>query len=173
MPKRSERDEHWDVFDGNPFEDMPVEEMYADLQWGNDPNAVWDFDAPEPMAAIGQLAGIEVEDAIELHDDDGKSPFVAVGQDSNNVYIIPKADSGGPVNVPTFNPRSSSWRNLGEVTQTDYYSDKGGELGYYYHNHEGPYPTLWEHARSGCRVLVPARHRGKRSYAVGKAGIVG
>ncbi len=174
MPKRNdERTEHSEVFDSNPFEDVAVEDMHRELQWGNDPKATWDFDAPEPMAALGDVAGLDIDGEIELYEDDGQSPFIAVGRDSNNVYLVPKAENGGPVNVPKFNPRSAAWRKLGQVRQTDYYSGKGGEDAYYFHEHQGPFPTLWEHARSGCRVMVPATHKGKRSYAVGKAGIVG
>jgi len=173
MPKRSERDDYSEVFDRNPFEGIEAEEMYGEIQWGNDPKATYDFDAPEPMAALGDVAGLDVDGDIELFDDDGQSPFIAVGRDSNNIYLVPKSEGGGPVDVPKFNPRSGSWRKLGRVRQTDYYSGKGGEDAYYYHAHQGPFPTLWEHTKSGCRVMVPAKYKGKRSYAVGKDGIVG
>lgn len=162
-----------DAFDVNPFEDMDPEEMYGALQWDKDPEASWEIEAPEPLVALGELAGLDIEGDMELWQDDGSAPYLAVGRDSNALYVVPKDDDGGPVHdIPEFNPRDPSWRKVGRVSQTDYYSSKGNEPAYYYHEHENPHPTLWEH-ESGVRVLVPATHKGKRSYAVAKEGIVG
>lgn len=172
MPKRSERDSYGDVFEGNPYEGVEPLDMYAELQWDKDPEAVWEIDAPEPLVALGELAGFDFGEDIETWSEED-APFLAVGRDSNRLYVLPKDEDGAPVaRVPRFNPHSPRWRCLGPVSQTDYYSDKGNEPAYYYHEHEDPHPTVWEHD-SGCRVVVPARHKGRRSYAVGKAGIVG
>ncbi len=170
----SDRADYSEVFDGNPFEDFAPIEMFEDLQWGNPVTNEWEFDAPEPMVALGELAGLGYEGKpAELFDDDGTAPFLAVGRDSNDLWVIPKAENGGPVDVPEFDADDPDWREVGEVSQTDYYSGKGGEDGYYYHNHEGPYPVVWEHV-DGCRYIMPAvTNDGMRSYAVGKAGIVG
>ena len=173
MPKRSERELYGDAFEGNPFEGADPLDMYGELQWDKDPEAVWEVDAPEPIVAIGDLAGFEWDDdELELdHEDD--APFLAVGRDSNVLYVVPKDNDGAPLEtIPEFNPRSSAWRRVGRVKQTDYYSNKGNEAAYYYHEHENPHPVVWEH-ESGVRVLVPSRHKGKRSYAVAKEGIVG
>lgn len=173
MPKRSERDEFGDAFERNPFEDLDPLEMYGELQWDKDPEAVWEVEAPEPLVAIGDLAGLDWGGGeLELWDEDN-APFLAVGRDSNALYVVPKDSSGAPLErIPDFDARDPAWRKLGVVHQTDYYSSKGDEDGYYYHNHEAPYPSVWEHD-SGVRVVVPAKHKGKRSYAVGKAGIIG
>ena len=174
MPKRSERELYGDAFEGNPFEGADPLDMYGELQWDKDPEAVWEVDAPEPIVAIGDLAGFVWDDDDELelyHEDD--APFLAVGRDSNVLYVVPKDNDGAPLEtIPEFNPRSSAWRRVGRVKQTDYYSNKGNEAAYYYHEHENPHPVVWEH-ESGVRVLVPSRHKGKRSYAVAKEGIVG
>lgn len=173
MPKRSERDMFGEAFDRNPFEDFDPEDMYGQLQWDKEPEAVWEVDAPEPLVALGELAGLDWgDDDLELWDED-RAPFLAVGRDSNALYVVPKDEDGAPLeNIPEFDPGCPDWRKLGTVRQTDYYSSKGNEPAYYYHEHENPLPTVWEH-KSGTRVLVPANHNGKRSYAVAKEGIVG
>ena len=81
MPKRSERELYGDAFEGNPFEGADPLDMYGELQWDKDPEAVWEVDAPEPIVAIGDLAGFEWDDdELELyHEDD--APFLAVGRD--------------------------------------------------------------------------------------------
>lgn len=173
-PKRSEREMFGDAFDRNPFEDFEPLDMYEALQWDKEPEAVWEIDAPEPLVALGELAALEYEHEQRAEKwSEHEAPYLAVGRDTNVLYVVPKDASGGPVHhVPAFNPHSRQWRRVGQVSQTDYYSSKGNEAAYYFHEHEAPHPTLWEHT-SGCRVLVPARHRGKRSYAVAKEGIVG
>lgn len=173
MPKRSEREMYGEAFDQNPFEDMDPEEMYRAVQWEKDPEAVWEVDAPEPMVAIGELAGLDFgEDELELWDEDD-APYLAIGRDTNVLYVVPKDEDGAPLeDIPAFDAGDDAWSEMGQVRQTDYYSDKGNEPGYYYHNHEDPFPTVWEHD-SGVRVVVPADNDGKRSYAVAKEGIVG
>lgn len=173
MPKRSDRVEYGDAFEDNPFADLPPLEAFAELQWNKTPDAVWNIDAPEPLLAIGDLAGLDWgHDDFELFDE-SEAPYLAVGQDSNMLYIVPKSARGAPLErIPKFNPRSRAWAHLGSVRQTDYYSDKGDDPAYYYHNHERPYPHVWLHT-SGVRVIVPAKHKGRRSYAVAREGIVG
>lgn len=171
-PKRSERELFGDAFDRNPFEDFEPLDMYEQLQWDKEPEAVWEIDAPEPLVALGELAALDYGRSHEKWAE-RDAPFLAVGRDTNVLYVVPKDAGGGPIHrVPTFNPRSTKWRVVGQVRQTDYYSSKGNEPAYYFHEHEAPHPTVWEHT-SGVRVLVPANHRGKRSYAVAKEGIVG
>lgn len=172
-PSRSDRVAFGDAFEGNPFEDLPPLEAYAALQWDKPPEAVWEIQAPEPLVALGDLAGLDWgSDELELWNED-EAPYLAVGRDSNMLYVVPKSKRGQPLaRIPKFNPASCAWGRIGRVRQTDYYSNKGGEPSYYYHNHEPPYPTVWEHP-SGVRVVVPARHKGKRSYAVVKEGIIG
>ena len=173
MPKRSERELFGDAFEDNPFEGLDPEAMYGELQWDKDPEAVWEVDAPEPIVAIGDLAGFEWDDGeLELYQEES-APFLAVGRDSNVLYVVPKDEDGAPLErIPKFSPRSRDWQRIGPVVQTDYYSSKGNEAAYYYHEHESPHPIVWEHV-SGVRVLVPSRHKGRRSYAVAKEGIVG
>lgn len=173
MPKRSERLDYGHAFDGNPFEGMDPSDIYSELRWGDVPTDQWEIDAPEPLASLGELAMLQLAGANpseQWGEDDG--PFVAVGADTNMVYLVPRASDDGPVRkVPKFSKRT--WRRVGKVRQTDYYSVKDGEPAYYYHKHERPLPDVWEHPRSGVRVLVPANHKGRRSYGVVKEGIVG
>lgn len=172
MPKRSDRDSYGDVFERNPFEDMDPVQMYRELQWDNEPRDVFEIDAPEPLVGLGTIAALEYElGGAECWDEDS-APFLAVGRDSNMLYAVPRLGGRPPSRVPDFDPEDPAWACLGPVKQTDYYADKGGELGYYYHEHEAPFPTLWQHA-DGCQLLVPADHEGAPSYAVGKPGIVG
>jgi len=166
MPKRSERRLFGDIFDNNPFEDIDVEEMYRQLRWDNEPQEIFDINAPEPLATIGDLARLQL-DIDDLKWSENESPFLAVGQNSNCLYIIPRDEYGNPVNVPF-----DGFIDLADVTRTDYYSDKGGEDCYYYHKHQNPYPRLLVH-ENGVAIIVPRKHKNKRSYAVGKAGIVG
>lgn len=166
MPKRSEREIYGDIFNENPFEDFDPEDMYRELRWDNEPQEIYDIDAPEPLATIGDLAQLKL-DCDDLQWDESESPFLAVGRDSNCLYIIPRDEQGNPVDVP-----KSGYVSIANVLQTDYYSDKGGEDVYYYHKHENPYPKLLVH-RNGVAVIMPRKHKNRRSYAVGKYGIVG
>lgn len=179
MPRRSERNEYSDAFDGNPFEDQTNAEMYESLRWGDKANDEWNITAEEGMASLGELAQLKNARGHVSHawgEDDG-GPFVAIGQRTNRVYLIPRAeDDDGPIRrIPRFNPRQnpSAWQKLGLIRQIDYYSTKAGEDAYYYHKHQKPLPTLWEHRRTGVCVLVPANNKGRRSYGVVKEGIVG
>lgn len=167
-----ERDTFSDAFEENPFEDLDPIDMHAELQWGKSLDGVWDIDAPEPLVAIGELAGLDfMSDGVELWTED-TAPFLAVGRDSNMLYVIPRKRGAPACDVPHFDPHSSEWICVGPVSQTDYYSNKGSEPAYYYHNHQGPFPVVWEHV-SGCRILMPADNNGQPSYAVAKEGIVG
>jgi hypothetical protein len=173
MPKRSERDRFQYAFDGNPYEDVPPLEAYSRIQWNREPEEVWQLEAPEPLVALGDVAGFDWGgDRLELWEDGPSAPYLAVGRDSNLLYVLPKTRGAPPKRVPKFNPKSAAWQKVGPVYQTDYYSNKGDEAGYYYHQHEPPYPTMWIH-NSGCRVMVPAKHRGGRSYVVADEGIIG
>ena len=166
MPKRSDRTFYSDIFESNPFEDFDPEEMYKSLRWGNNPNEIFDIRAPEPLVTIGDLAQLKLSDQ-NLKWDESEAPFLAVGKDSNCLYIIPKDESGYPIQVP-----KSGYFEVDSVRQTDYYSDKGGEDAYYFHKHENPFPKLLVH-QNGIAVIIPSEHKKKRSYAVGKDGIVG
>jgi len=173
MPSRSDRDAYADIFDDNPFEDVDPLEVYGQLQWDKHPEAVWEIEAPEPLIALGELAAIDLRDLGADAWDEHDAPFLAVGRDSNMLFSLPKdRDGAPPSHVPKFNPDDPDWTFVGCVEQTDYYSDKGDEAGYYYHRHEKPYPQLWEH-KDGCQVWVPSHHEGGPSYAVGKPGIIG
>lgn len=172
MPKRSDRRDFSEAFESNPFEAFDPEDMYAQIQWAKEPEALWDIESPEPLVAIGDLAGLDFGQEVETWSEE-EAPYLAVGRDSNVLYVVPKDEDGAPAEIiPVFNPRSKHWKCIGAVRQTDYYSSKGNEAAYYYHEHEAPFPQLWEHS-SGVRILVPATHKGARSYAVSKEGIVG
>lgn len=166
MPKRSEREVYGDIFDQNPFEDFDPEDMYRELRWDNDPQDIFDIDSPEPLATIGDLAQLKL-DIGDVQWEIDESPFLAVGRDTNNLYIIPRDIDGNPLDIPT-----DGYKDIANVEQTDYYSDKGGEECYYFHKHENPYPRLLVH-ENGVALIMPRKHKNKRSYAVGKYGIVG
>jgi hypothetical protein len=166
MPKRSEREIYGDIFDQNPFEDIDPKDMYRSLRWGNEPSEIFDIDSPEPLATIGDLARLKLSNN-DLKWDESEAPFLAVGRDSNALYIIPRDEKGNPLDIP-----DEGFHEVENVKQTDYYSDKGGEDCYYFHKHENPYPTLLIH-KNGVAIIVPRKHNKRRSYAVGKEGIVG
>lgn len=170
MPKRSDRDLYSHAFNGNPYEDIDIEDMYGDIQWGKKPDNISIVDGPEDMATIGDIAKVKLEDGDIDFDEDVS--FLAVGQDSNHLYIVPKQDKNPIEEIPEFDPDNEDWEDAGEVVETHYYSDKGDEPGYYYHTHENPYPNLWIH-ESGVGIIVPAEHDGEPSYAVIKEGIIG
>lgn len=166
MPKRDERGEFSDAFDGNPFAGDSPQQAYEALQWGNAPRNVWDIEAPEPLVLLGNVAKLFFTGGEQYQWDEQHAPFLAVGLDSNTCYVLHKKRNGRPHNL-YLDPRSY----VGDVRRTDYYSDKGGEPAYYYHDHQAPYPQLWE--VEGGYVLLPSSHEGRRSYAVVKEGIVG
>lgn len=170
MPRRSERMEFLNRFrDGNPFGDDDVRGMYRKLRWGNNPDDAWTIDAPEDMATIGELARFDFADRTKEEYNEDEAPFLAVGLESNLVYIVPKDSEGNPVDVPELD----GYVDIGSLKRTDYYSDKGGTPAYYYHKHERPYPNLYENPDTGCRVIVPNNWRGGPSYVVSEEGIIG
>lgn len=172
MPKRSERDLYSHRFDGNPYEGMNPYEIYESVKWGNNPANVYNIDAPEPVISLGELAKI-VTNEIEQDFSEKEAPYLAIGAESNYIYIIPKHNNKPLNKIPEFNPDSKEWQEKGYVEETHYYSDKGEEEAYYYHEHENPYPNIWFHKKSGVCILIPSDNDGKPSYAVAKEGIIG
>ncbi len=169
MPKRSERSEYATSFDGNPYEGEDPRDMYSRLRWGNSPSAVFTINAPEPMAAIGEVAKIHCgKNRVLVSYKENEGPFLAVGRDSNLLYIIARAADGSPIDVP-----SNHYRPIIKITGIDYYSDKGGEIVYYFHEHEPPYPTLMQHNSGVCFIQPAILADGGRSYVVDDAGIIG
>lgn len=165
MPKRSDREVFDGAFDGNPFKDKSPHEIYTKLQWGNKPKKIYNINAPEPLVSLGELAAFYTT-AGDYEFEENKF-FIAVGANTNILYFLPINKSIN--NVPSLSIRN--WTKGPHVKETHYYSDKGGEDAYYYHEHEKPYPRLWTRGHMG--ILVPSNHKGKRSYAVIKEGIVG
>ena len=170
MPRRGERGKFpAGIFKGNPLAKMSPAEAYKYLRWGNAPRQSFTIDAPEPLVALGELAAIILLDRREQRwPDDGRSPYLAVGKNTNIIYFVPRAEDGGPARLVPSGP----YYELGLCRRVDYYSDKGGEEAYYYHDHEPPYPVLFYEPR-GTMVLLPQAHRGGRSFAVAEGGIVG
>ncbi len=168
MPRRGERHKFDPgIFTGNPLGGRTPEQAYALLRWGNPAREKFTINAPEPMVALGELAQLIAEDGARAqYADDHRSPFLAVGCATNLLYIVPRPN-GRPLDVPVgpYEPRA-------RLRQVDYYSDKGGEESYYYHRHERPFPTLF-YSPSGVGIIVPANHKGMRSFAVAEGGIVG
>lgn len=149
-------------FEANPFERASLTEIYERVQWGNEPDHVREIEAPEAMVKLGDMKLMEIDGAI-LEWDEGEA-VLAIGQESNLLYIIPVDVKEIPV---------EGYEPFGEVFQTDYLSTKGGDDGHYYHEHEEPYPYLVKHD-SGVMVLLPSLlEDGSRSYAVGEEGIIG
>jgi hypothetical protein len=168
MPKRSERQEYASSFDGNPYNNVSPKAMYKRLRWGNKVVDTFNIDAPEPMVVLGELAKLRRGKTTFWSFEENNGPFLAVGRDSNLLYIISRHEDGSPCNVP-----SNGYKPLCVITGIDYYSDKGGEDIYYFHNHEKPYPTLMQHSK-GCWYLKPSYlSDGGRSYVVDDAGIIG
>lgn len=173
MPKRSERDEFSDAFEDNPLAGLSPDEMYQEIRWGDVPTERWGIDAPEPLVSMGELAALVLtgRNRTEEHDEDD-GPFLAVGVKTRRLYLLPRMEDGGPCRrVTRFNPKI--WLSRGRVRRTDYFSVKGGEACYFYHDHERPFPRLWEHPRSGVRFIEASVHKGKPSYTVVAEGIVG
>lgn len=170
MPKRGERHKFpKGIFKGNPLAGMSAEEAYKLLRWGNAPKQSFTIDAPEPLVAMGEVAAIYLLDGRQQQwEDDGASPFLAIGKHTNIIYFVQRAEDGGPARVISSGP----YHELGLCRRVDYFSDKGGEPAYYYHDHEPPYPVLFFEPR-GTMVLLPQAHNGGRSFAVAEGGIVG
>lgn len=157
-----------DIFEDNPMDGLDAHDVYKKLRWGNEPDEVFEFTGPEDMATLGTLARIDVGDE-EWEWDEAEAPFLAVGVDSNKLFIVPRDAHGNPTDVP-----KSGYEALGQVERVDYYSDKGDDEAYYYHEHEPPYPTATVHKGSGVMVIEPAEQEdGSRSYAVDEEGVIG
>lgn len=155
-----------EYFQGNPLAGESPESAYRRLQWGNNPRNAWTIEAPEPMAVLGELAKLVLGSQVSKFREGAY--YVSVGVRSNLVYIVP-IGRRGPLDFPT--GFMSKIEPIGVLTRIDYYSDKGGDKGYYYHDHEKPYPMLYRY--KGHMVILPAKHRGGRSYAVNDEGIIG
>jgi hypothetical protein len=165
MPKRSEREEYSSAFKGeNPFKNKNPIEIYNIIQWGNKPKNIFPINAPEPLISLGHLAKLFFEDETYLELDENQV-HITIGANSNIIYFFPY----GTRSVPSFNKKS--WLEGNKIIRTDYFSEKGGEPCYYYHNHEIPYPTIWYHKT--VSILLPDTYKNKPSYAVIKEGIVG
>lgn len=155
-------------FTTNPLAGESPHGAYKRLQWGNNPRQTFRVEAPEPMAVLGQLAKLFFVGGGKESYGEGEM-FVAVGTRSNLVYLVPMTRDGKPVDFPK--RFMSKLEAISPLRRIDYYSEKGGEAGYYYHDHEKPFPMVY-----GCDdhfVIVPAKHRGGRSYAVNDEGIIG
>ncbi len=172
MPEREKFPRHY--FDSNPYESNTPEETYERIQWGNTPRETFEVEAPEPLVTLGDVAQIFVimessqstRHAIKFSEHE--APFLALGTHSNKLYFVPKIGNE-PVDIP-----EGPFEHIGIVTQLDYYSDKGGEPAYYYHEHEPPYPHLYQNRETGVCVLIPSEcEDGSKSYAVGDEGVIG
>jgi hypothetical protein len=160
MPTRTKFPSEY--FDSNPFEGESLDDIYRRLQWGNEPNEVLEIDAPEPLVALGEAAQLVLAHC-RLQWDEGEA-HLAIGAESNKIYIFPR----GAAKIP-----DEGFEPLGESEQIDYYSDKGAEAGYYYHEHEAPFPQVTA-APGGFFVIEPqVSEDGERSYAVSDEGIIG
>jgi hypothetical protein len=154
-------------FEDNPYDGLDAQAMYERIRWGNAPTETFEIDGPEDMATLGTVAMLDMEQgAVKFGEDE--APFLALGTDSNRLYIVPIVD-GEPMDIP-----SGPYVEIGEMFQLDYYSDKGGEDAYYYHEHEEPFPRLYMNLESGVCILEPAEMEdGSRSYAVSDEGVIG
>lgn len=164
MPKRSDREVFKGAFDGNPFAKLSPQQIYSKIQWGNKPKKIFNINAPEPLVALGTLAELHFKETKVVYNEN--EFFIAIGANSNILYFVP---IGKPIiEIPNF---GLQWKKGKFVHETHYYSDKGGEECYYYHEHEKPFPRLYGYKNFG--LLIPSNNNGKRSYAVIKEGIVG
>lgn len=164
MPERDSFPREY--FESNPYEDDSPEEAYQKLRWGNEPQEVFEINAPEPLITLGDIAKIFTPDGT-VEFTEAQAPFLALGTKSNFLYFVPKR-GGKPCHVP-----KGPFAFQTPVLRLDYYSDKGGEPCYYYHDHESPYPCLYMHS-SGVGILRPSLCAdGSRSYAVSDEGIIG
>ena len=165
-----ERLKYAHLFKGNPFEGKNPEEAFSLLHWGNRTSRVFEVDAPEPLVMMGMMALLRMEQGHELRFGKGEA-FLAVGNKTNTLYIVPRVNNAPKKRVPSLN--RSRMRYAGKVKATHYLAQKGGtQEHYYYHDHEQPYPGLYLDS-SGVGYIVPATWKGGPSYAVGKEGIVG
>jgi hypothetical protein len=165
-----QREKYAHLFEENPFAGRNPREMFSLLHWGNTHSKEFVIDAPEPLVMLG-MAKVLKGMTADFEFLDGEA-FLAVGGNSNQLYIIPRVDNKPLTRIPKFSQRTA--RYVDKIKQTDYLSTKGGDNeDYYYHKHERPYPGLWLNHAAGVGYLVAATHNGKPSYAVGKEGIVG
>lgn len=165
-----ERTRYAHLFEKNPFAGRNPREVFSLLHWGNTHSQEFVVDAPEPLVMLGMtklLKGLTAH--FEFRDGEA---FLAVGNNSNQLYIIPRINNEPLSRIPSFSPRTSTF--VDKIKQTDYLSTKGNNKeDYYFHKHERPYPGLWLNHAAGVGYLVPANHKNRPSYAVGKEGIVG
>jgi len=166
MPGRDDFDS--EIFEGNPFEGLNSKEVYRKLRWGNEPDEIFTVNAPESMATLGTVARIDSgETTFEF--DESEAPFLAVGTKSNMLYIVPRDERGNPQSpIP-----SGPYEEIGEITRLDYYSNKGDEECYFFHEHESPFPILVENPETGIQMVIPVDNDGSRSYAVDEEGVIG
>ena len=155
-------------FDGNPYKGESPEDIYRRLRWGNEPRMSFEGNDPESMVSIGEVAQLVFHD-VAVTWDESEAPYLAIGADSNRLYVVPRDADGAPVEIP-----SGPYERVEELEQIDYYSDKGQDDAYYYHEHEEPFPVLYIHRESGVCYIEPAEMEdGSRSYAIGDEGIIG
>jgi hypothetical protein len=173
MPKRSERKEYAEKFtEGNPYADTSAEHLYKELRWGNGPTDTYEIDGPEDMATMGIVAKLVLTDVprtVKFKEKDG--PYLAVGLQSNYLYIVNRYDDGTPCNIQT---DTEEYKCIGNIKQIDYFSDKNKEKAYYYHKHEKPYPFLYMSPDLMSCIVIPAElDSGHPSYIVREEGIIG
>lgn len=165
MPERDKFPKEY--FTGNPLEGDPVD-AYRRLQWGNEPREILEIEAPEPLAVLGDAAQLKFVGGGKQAFEEGEF-FLAVGVETNHVYLVPKDAAGKPKDFPQ--DFDDEMEAIAEIKQTDYTSEKGGDDAYYFHEHEGPFPVLY--GVDGFYVLLPADSEEGRSYAVNDEGIIG
>jgi len=173
MPKRSERQEYADKFEeGNPYSDYTAQHLFKVIRWGNKPKEEFEINAPEDMACMGLVAKIFlVQNKEKIKFTVKNAPFLAVGLNSNYLYIVSKNTDGSPVDIPL---DTDNYDFVGNIKQIDYYSDKNNEEAYYYHKHEKPYPFLYVSRNKLCIIIIPAElNTGHPSYIVREEGIIG
>lgn len=173
MPKRSERQHYFEKFEeGNPYKNKSADHLYKSLRWGNNPTETFEIDGPEEMVSLGILAKIFfVENKITLKFGERKGPFLAVGKDSNWLYIVNRFEDGSPADVSS---DFEYYKPIDHVRRTDYYSDKNNETAYYYHKHEKPYPLAYISPDQNTIILVPDKlENDLPSYIVREEGIIG
>ncbi len=157
-----------EYFSTNPLAGSTPHQAFKRLQWGNTHRKTHTFEAPEPMVLLGELAMLVFLGGKSQKYKENEL-FVAVGNESNYVYLVPIGKGKTPIDFPLNYFRGC--QPITQIKRIDYYSEKGGESAYYYHDHEKPYPMLY--VNDDHFFLLPAKHRGGRSYAVNDEGIIG
>jgi hypothetical protein len=159
--------EYAERFEGNPLEHLEPLEAYEAVRWGNPATELFELEGPEPdVIGLGRLALLELERAVYQWTDQD-APYLGIGLQSNRLYAFPVGPDGGPRSL------EGPFENVGEVWETHYTGPKGGEDAYWYHEHEAPYPELYENPHTGAMVIEPAEYDGGPSYVVGPEGIIG